>query len=69
MNFKSYFYIEFLYAVLNIFQKIDALGNYTNPDWFNNLSHFKMVVYVRELYDIWVYRAQLSDETKLHEMQ
>ena len=50
---------------INIFQKIDALGNYTNPDWFNNLSHFKMVVYVRELYDIWVYRAQLSDETKL----
>ena len=50
---------------VNIFQQIDALGNYSNPDWFNNLSHFKMVVYVRELYDIWVYRAQLSDETKL----
>ena len=53
------------FKTINIFQKIDELGNYSNPDWFNNLSHFKLVVYVRELYDIWVYRAQLSVETKL----
>jgi len=51
---------------LSLFQKIDSLGNYSNPQWFLSLNRFKLLKYVRELADIWNYRAQLSIETKLN---
>lgn len=47
-----------------IFQKMDELGNYTNSDWFSMLNRDQLIRYFRELYDIWVYRAQLNIETK-----
>lgn len=48
-----------------VFQDMDALGNYTNTSWFTTLNHNSLIIYMRELYDIWSYRAQLSSETKL----
>lgn len=48
----------------NLFLKIDELGFYTNTDWFDNLNRFQLVRYIRELYDIWNYRAQLSNIVK-----
>lgn len=51
--------------VLAIFQAIDGLGNYSNPQWFNELPHPLIVVFIKELYDIWTYRAQLPIITKL----
>ena len=50
--------------VLSLFQEIDSLGNYSNPAWFTSLSRAEIVKYLRELLDIWTYRAQLSIETK-----
>ena len=50
--------------VTNAFVKIDSLGNYTNPDWFNTLNIHQHVRFIKELYDIWSYRASLSSETK-----
>lgn len=47
-----------------VFQDMDALGNYTNSEWFTNLTTSNMIIYIRELFDIWSYRAQLSQETK-----
>lgn len=49
---------------VSIFQDIDNLGNYTDPQWFNNLGRVSMIRFLRELADIWEYRAQLSQETK-----
>ena len=43
---------------------MDSLGNYTNPNWFLNLDVRSLLRYLRELHDIWEYRAQLSDEVK-----
>lgn len=48
-----------------VFQDIDALGNYTNSSWFSTLNTNRLIIYIRELYDIWCYRAQLSQETKI----
>jgi hypothetical protein len=49
---------------LTLFQNIDALGNYTDPKWFLSLNRSNLIKFVRELNDIWNYRAQLSPEIK-----
>lgn len=49
---------------LSLFQTIDSLGNYTNSQWFLSLNRTELVKFMRELVDIWNYRAQLSQEIK-----
>lgn len=49
---------------LDLFQNIDALGNYSDPSWFLLLPRNQMIKFVRELLDIWSYRAQLTSEMK-----
>jgi hypothetical protein len=49
---------------LSLFQTIDSLGNYSNPQWFLSLNRNQLIKMVRELCDIWNYRAQLANETK-----
>ena len=50
--------------ILDLFQLIDALGNYSNASWFLSLSKPQIVKMLRELIDIWNYRAQLASEVK-----
>jgi len=45
---------------VSVFQKIDDLGNHSNPQWFLSLNRLYLIKFVRELMDIWVYRANLS---------
>lgn len=47
-----------------LFQKIDALGNYSNPNWFLSLNRHEIIKLIRELTEIWNYRAQITNETK-----
>ena len=49
---------------LTLFQNIDALGNYSNSLWFMELNGASLIKFIRELYDIWAYRAPLTIETK-----
>jgi hypothetical protein len=49
---------------LSLFQTIDSLGNYSNPQWFHSLNRNHLIKMMRELIDIWNYRAQLSIEVK-----
>jgi hypothetical protein len=49
---------------LSLFQNIDSLGNYSNCNWFLSLNRNQIIKFIRELADIWSYRAQLSIETK-----
>lgn len=49
---------------LTLFQNIDALGNYSNSQWFLTLNKNQLIKFIRELNDIWQYRASLSIETK-----
>lgn len=55
---------EIKFRTVALFNTIDNLGNYTNYMWFYNLNSIKLVKFMRELLDIWNYRAQLSMETK-----
>lgn len=50
--------------ILNICQILDGFGNYTNTDWFLNMTRSNTIQFLRELHDIWCYRAQLSQEIK-----
>jgi hypothetical protein len=49
---------------LSLFQNIDALGNYSSPNWFLSLNRNQTIKMLRELFDIWEYRAQITNETK-----
>jgi hypothetical protein len=50
--------------VLELFQNIDSLGNYTSPVWFHSLNRNQLFRLMIELRDIWNYRAQLSIDIK-----
>jgi hypothetical protein len=49
---------------LSLFQNIDALGNYSNAQWFLSLNRVQLIRFLRELMEIWGYRAPLTIETK-----
>jgi hypothetical protein len=49
---------------ITLFQNIDALGNYSNAQWFLTLNRNQLIKFLRELVDIWSYRAPLTIETK-----
>jgi hypothetical protein len=49
---------------LTLFQEIDCLGNYSNSEWFTSLDRHSLIKYLRELMDIWNFRAQLTHEVK-----
>ena len=63
-NFNEKKKIDF--KILELFQKIDSLGNFTNINWFNSLNKFSLIVFLKELIDIWNYRAMLTLETKVN---
>ena len=48
-----------------IFQKIDEHGFITNANWFLTLNRHRLKGFLRELIDVWNYRAQISNEVKL----
>jgi hypothetical protein len=50
--------------ILDLFQNINALGNYSDPIWLSSLNKFQLIKFIRELQDIWEFRAQLTNETK-----
>jgi hypothetical protein len=49
---------------LSLFQTIDSLGNYSNAKWFLSLNRSQLIKFIRELIDIWQYRAQLPIQIK-----
>lgn len=49
---------------LELFQKIDELGNYTNMKWFLDLDRQQIIRFIREIADIWFYRAQITDQIR-----
>ena len=52
------------HMVTRVFQLLDSLGNYTSMEWFSDLERRKLIIFLRELFDIWNYRSQLPIEKK-----
>ena len=46
--------------IQEIFMEIDQLGNYTQSEWFSELSHSYLSSFIHNLYDIWNYRSNMS---------
>lgn len=57
---------EYELKILSIFQIIDSLGFYTDHNWFLEISNNRtmLIRFIRELYDIWNYRLDLSHLNK-----
>lgn len=55
---------KFKLKVIDLFQKIDELSYYTNPDWFLSLSADNLRCFYVELHDIWFHRAELTQEMR-----
>jgi len=51
--------------IIDLFQQINTLGHYTDHLWFLSLDKRKLIRFCRELYDIWIHRSQINEETKL----
>lgn len=61
VNERDYYHnINIRQKTVELFLKMDEMGHITNVNWFTDLSHARLVRFLRELYDIWSYRAQLT---------
>ena len=49
---------------VTLFQEINKLGNYADHMWFWTLNRSNILKFIRELIDIWSYRANLDSATK-----
>lgn len=52
------------FKTLNFFYEINNLGNNADSSWFDELSKEETLRFIRELLDIWEYRANLSNSSK-----
>jgi hypothetical protein len=50
--------------ITRVFHLIDQRGHYTNSEWFQQFSALQIRRFMRELIDIWNYRAGLSSSTR-----
>lgn len=50
---------------LDLFQYINQLGNYSSDEWFLSLSKPKLIKFLKELEDIWDYRASITSQNKI----
>ena len=50
--------------IVGLFQHINTLGNYSDSEWFTSLNRLEYIRFIRNIYDIWNYRANLTQETK-----
>jgi hypothetical protein len=51
-------------SVLEIFQHINLLGHYSEYKWFLSLDKTKLLRFLKELIDIWNFRAGITTTTK-----
>jgi hypothetical protein len=49
---------------IELFHNMDLLGNYSCPDWFFSLDKRKLINFILELRDLWMYRAPLTLDIK-----
>jgi hypothetical protein len=50
--------------IVDLFQHINTLGNYSDSEWFITLQRADLIRFIRNIHDIWYYRANLTQEMK-----
>ena len=51
-------------CIVYIFNKIDDLGHYTNPDWLLSLTIPQLRIFIRDMKEIFDFRAGISNSVK-----
>lgn len=64
ININELNVLNYNQKLTNIFHEIDLLGNYTNVEWFRSLNIRRKLIFLKELHDIWIYRANIDIHTK-----
>ena len=49
---------------LELFQNINNLGHYSNHLWFTSLSKAQLIIFIKNLYDVWTYRCNLTSQIR-----
>ena len=62
-HFSSKKLIEF--RAMKLFDNINNLGICCNYQWFHVLNRHQLYLFIDELLDIWKYRAELTNETRM----
>lgn len=60
----SNFNIKF--KIIEVFHKIDLLGNYSDYKWFISLNKEQLIELYKHLYDIWIFRTQLTRQQMIN---
>jgi hypothetical protein len=63
-NLIEYRHLTLNQRIQNIFIEFDMLGNYTQSVWFTSLTSHCYPKFFKILKDIWMFRANLTPETK-----
>ena len=50
--------------IVDLFQHINTLGNYSDSEWFIVLQRDELIRFIRNIHDIWYYRANLTQDMK-----
>jgi hypothetical protein len=50
--------------IMELFIEVDILGNYTQSSWFTELDRIHLIHLYRHLYDIWIHRSQMTNQTR-----
>jgi hypothetical protein len=61
---NDYSIVSYHSKIINLLSIIDSYGYYTNPDWILNLNRTQIILFLRELYNIWNYKLMLNDTIK-----
>lgn len=55
---------KFSQFLIRVFQKFDMIGQYTDTAWFENLQIDELKLFYKNAFDMFDYRAQLSDDIR-----
>jgi hypothetical protein len=50
--------------ILDVTMKYDVLGYHTCLNWFEELNPYRLILFYQELFELWYYRLNLSNEVK-----
>ena len=61
---NDYSIISYHSKIIQLLSIIDSYGYYTNPEWVLSLTRSQIIIFLRELYNIWNYKLMLSETLK-----
>lgn len=61
---NDYSIVSYHSKIIQLLTIIDSYGYYTDPEWLLSLNRNQIILFLRELYNIWNYKLMLHDSIK-----